>query len=107
MQSTGKTLTLTCTFALAISAGCGLQNIEKPPPSEFERWEKDGATKQEKIKSLESCGYNEPTWTIEQQISVDKCMLRKGYSFIDPVRGMSQCDYKPYQILPSCQSLDK
>ncbi|QGT79272.1 hypothetical protein GM160_10440 [Guyparkeria halophila] len=105
MQSAGTTLT--CTVALAISAGCGLQNIDKPSPSEYERWSKSGTPTPQTKQDLKVCGYRDATWTIEQQISVDKCMLGKGYSFIDPVRGMSQCDYKPYQILPSCQSLDK
>lgn len=107
MQSAGTTLPLTCTVALAMSAGCGLQNIDKPSPSEYERWSKLGASTSQTKQDLKVCGYRDATWTIEQQHRVDECMLEKGYKFIDEVRGMRRCDYKPYQPLPSCQSLKK
>ncbi len=91
--------------ALRIVAGCGLKNIDKPPPSQFERWSKTGESRAETKQDLKSCGYLDATWTIEQQHKVDKCMLSRGYKFIDEVRGMGRCDHEPYQDIPSCQSL--
>ena len=90
-----------------VVTGCGLKNIDKPSPSQFERWSKPGAPTLEIKQDLKECGYTNVEWSIELQHRVDECMLEKGYKFIDEVRGMRRCDYKPYQPLPSCQSLNK
>lgn len=94
-------------LAPIIVAGCGLKNIDKPPPSQFERWSKAGESKTATKQHLKDCGYLDATWSTEMQQKVDKCMLNKGYRFIDEVRGMRRCDHKPYQTLPSCQSLNE
>jgi hypothetical protein len=96
-----------CIFMLSIFTGCGLKNIDKPPPSQFERWNKTDESRETTKQGLQECGYSDATWTIEQQHKVDECMLNKGYNFIDEVRGMRRCDHEPYQDLPSCQSLGK
>ena len=90
----------------ALLAGCGLQYIGKPLPERHERWTKSGLSHTEIKQALIDCRYDDTT-TIEHLYSVDECMLEKGFQFIDPVRGSSQCSRPVAQQLPSCQSLKR
>ena len=88
-------------------ASCGLRYIDAPPISVEDRWIKDGYSKNDIYRVLIACGYNKATRNNDQQIFVDKCMLLRGFIFIDSPYGQqgAVCKYADYQHLPSCQSL--
>jgi len=98
--------TIITVVSAVLLAGCGLQHLGKPSPDRHERWTKSGLSFTEIKQELRDCGYDDAK-TLEHIYSVDECMLDKGFRFIDPVRGFSQCSRPLAQQLPSCQSLKK
>jgi hypothetical protein len=95
---------------VALSSGlasCGLRYIDAPPITIEDRWIKDGHSKNDIYRAVIACGYDRATRNNDQQISVDKCMLSRGFIFVDSPYDQQGaiCKYADYQHLPSCQSL--
>ena len=88
----------------ALPIGCGLKQIDAPPPSEYERWDKPGTTIESTQNDLRECRPGKITSLNDLRV-LDECMLGKGYKFIDPIRGRRKCDSPRMIELPSCQSL--
>lgn len=86
---------------------CGLRYIDAPPVTVEDRWIKDGHTRNDIYRVLVACGYDKSTRNDDQRVAVDKCMLSRGFVFIDSPYGQQGaiCKYSDYQYLPSCQSL--
>ena len=102
-EATNKLIIFVLTAACA---GCGWHHIDDPAPDEHERWHKPGATTYSTQQDLRECAPGEIT-SFEHLRRLDECMLRKGYEFIDPVRGRRKCDTPRTLRLPSCQSLNE
>lgn len=91
----------------SVLASCGLRYIDAPPVTAEVRWIKAGHTKNDIYRVLVACGYDKSTRNDGQRVDVDKCMLSRGFVFIDSPYGQQGaiCKYSDYQYLPSCQSL--
>lgn len=87
-------------------AACGSQYSTKAV-GEGDRWVKKGYVKNDIWRALVDCGYDRSSWNVTQQEAVDKCMLSRGFIFIDSPYGKyhAVCDSPRNQHLPSCQSL--
>jgi hypothetical protein len=88
---------------------CSFKYIDKPQPTEEDRWVKQNITRWQVKQELIRCGFNRFTWSVQQQISIDNCMLNKGFTFIDSPYGAfgSICKYPDYKnTLPSCLSME-
>jgi hypothetical protein len=88
---------------------CGLRYIDAPPVTQESRWIKNGFTKNDVYRALNTCGYDRSLRDETQRAAVDNCMLSLGFTFIDSPYGEqgSICMYPEYQQRPSCLSLDK
>ncbi len=96
-------------FIFITISSCGLRHIDAPPLSEEDSWVKNGYKKFDIWKALQACGYDRNTWSMEQQIKVDECMLSRNFVFIDSPYGQqgSMCKFQSNENLPSCKSLRK
>lgn len=103
---------------LALS-GCGLKNIDKPAPQEYESWTKRGATQLDIKKALLECGKPSPSpnaWAYEyglglkdfqeqlnHQFLTDACMERAGYKIRWGDSVKKYCSWDRHKNLPACQ----
>ena len=111
-----KTLRVLLIMAALLLTSCSMQHIGKPLPDRHERWAKSGYTEAMVKTEFHACSdfidkYYEPGLSREIRLEIlyerDRCMLGKGFRFLDPVRGFRFCDTPTSRAFPSCQSLEQ
>ena len=91
--------------------GCGLRNVDKPAPSSYELWKKDGMSIVEVQIDMLECGYPNPMGYFESTFEdggvnafamAGRCLKRIGYRYVGN-SGVS-CDSSHFASLPACQN---
>jgi hypothetical protein len=76
----------------------------QPAPSDFERWRRKDASKEEVKRTMTKCRFsnhfNNGAMSAEDYAEAQNCMLREGFSH-DYERGVL-CDQKEYKHLRAC-----
>ena len=99
-------------IAAFLLAGCSVQHIGKPLPDRHERWAKPGYTEAMVKTEFQACSdfIDTPGLSREERLEIlyerDRCMLRKGFRFLDTVRGFRFCNTPTSRAFPACQSLE-
>ncbi|EJF81869.1 hypothetical protein [Bartonella doshiae] len=91
-------------------AGCGIENIDKPPAGEIYMWEKAGADFTEVAKALLECGMPTPynvfpenkKLSFNENATIEACMLQAGFRDKDKWGG-TWCENYKAENLPICR----
>lgn len=92
-------------FIYLFFTGCGISNIDKPLPYEYESWHKNGVSKLDVFKALLECDFGNPFGGLTEgrnNIVLNyRCMEKIGYKYTGDC-GKQICEDKKWSNLPAC-----
>ena len=109
-MNTQKLLVLTVLAVIVTGCGTYFEYMDQPKPAPWEYfWTKDGLNIEQVKQAYISCGFDDPTWSVQMQMNVEQCMLKNGFVYRDHPYFEECHDSNPTfkKTLPSCQSLKK